>query len=100
MIELVNHHQTQVEEARKAYNIAHWSGGYFDINENGTVVVYPQGRRGEAVIDLGELINQINRAGLSFPVLVRFTDIIHQRIDALQSAFQQAIDQNNYKGNI
>ena len=98
MIELEQTHQTQVEQARKAYNIAHWSGGYFDINENGTVVVYPQGRRGEAVIDLGELIAQINQAGLSFPVLVRFTDIIHQRIDALQSAFQQAIDQNEYKG--
>lgn len=89
---------TQVEQARKAYNIAHWSGGYFDINENGSVVVYPQGRRGETVIDLAELISQIDQAGLSFPVLVRFTDIIHQRIDALQSAFQQAIDQNEYRG--
>lgn len=88
----------QVEQARKAYNIAHWSGGYFDINENGGVVVYPQGRRSETVIDLAELISQIDQAGLSFPVLVRFTDIIHQRIDALQSAFQQAIDQNEYRG--
>ncbi len=98
MTELELSNQLQIEQARKAYNIAHWSGGYYDINEQGTVVVLPQGRRGEAVIDLAEIISQINQAGLSFPVLVRFTDIIHQRIDALQSAFQQAIDQNNYQG--
>jgi arginine decarboxylase len=90
--------QAQVEQARKAYNIAHWSGGYYDINENGSVVVYPQGRRGEAVIDLAELVKQIDQTGLSFPVLVRFTDIIHQRLDALQFAFQHAIDENNYRG--
>jgi len=98
LTELELSNQLQIEQARKAYNIAHWSGGYYDINEQGTVVVLPQGRRGEAVIDLAEIISQINQAGLSFPVLVRFTDIIHQRIDALQSAFQQAIDQNNYQG--
>lgn len=98
MIELEQTDQTHVEQARKAYNITHWSSGYYDINEAGSVVVYPQGRRSGAVIVLPELIAQISATGLSFPVLVRFTDIIHQRIDALQSAFQQAIDQNNYKG--
>lgn len=88
----------QVEQARKVYNIAHWSGGYFDINEEGCVVVYPQGKRNPVVINLAELIHEINQTGLSLPVLVRFTDIIHQRIDALQAAFDQAIQQNEYKG--
>jgi arginine decarboxylase len=98
LIELEPIDQAQIEQARKAYNIAHWSGGYFDINEEGVVVVYPQGRRSETVINLAELIAQINQTELSFPVLVRFTDIIHQRISGLQQAFQQAIDQNNYQG--
>ncbi len=88
----------QVDQARKAYNVAHWSGGYFDINEEGCVVVHPQGKRNPAVINLAELIKEISQTGLSFPVLVRFTDIIHQRIDALQAAFDQAIQQNEYQG--
>lgn len=88
----------QVDQARKVYNIAHWSGGYFDINEEGCVVVYPQSRRNPVVINLAELIHEINQTGLSCPVLVRFTDIIHQRIDALQAAFDQAIQQNEYQG--
>lgn len=90
--------QTRVDRAKKAYNVAHWSGGYFDINERGAVVVYPQGRRSETVIALPDLIAQINQTGLSFPVLVRFMDIISQRIDALQFAFDQAIHQNDYQG--
>ena len=90
--------QTRVDKAKKAYNVAHWSGGYFDINERGAVVVYPQGRRSETVIALPDLIAQINQTGLSFPVLVRFMDIISQRIDALQFAFDQAIHQNDYQG--
>ncbi len=94
----VQSNQAQVEYAKKAYNIAHWSGGYFDINNLGTVVVYPQGRHGRAVIDMENLIKQIHQAGLSFPVLVRFTDIIHQRIDALQAAFAHAIAENEYNG--
>jgi arginine decarboxylase len=84
-----------IEQARSVYNIAHWSGGYFDINESGHLTACPTGRTGEQGIDLYELSKEIREAGLSQPVLVRFSGILHDRIDTLHRAFNAAIE--NYQ---
>ncbi|MEE8387873.1 MAG: biosynthetic arginine decarboxylase [Acidiferrobacterales bacterium] len=80
-----------IAEARKTYNIAHWSGGYFGINEAGHVTACPSGDSGQTEIDLYQLSKEIRDSGLSFPVLVRFSDILRHRIDRLATAFTKAI---------
>ena len=80
-----------IAEARKTYNIAHWSGGYFGINEAGHVTACPSGGSGQTEIDLYQLSREIRDSGLSFPVLVRFSDILKHRVDRLVFAFTKAI---------
>jgi len=78
-----------IEDTKQLYNIAHWGEGYFDINAQGHLTARPAGQGGFAV-DLYELIDEINASDLSLPVLVRFTDILHHRIDRLNRAFAAA----------
>ncbi|WP_455203448.1 biosynthetic arginine decarboxylase [Kaarinaea lacus] len=86
-----------IEDTRQAYNIAHWGDGYFDINAKGHLVVLPNADTSSAV-DLYQLVDEINDAGLSLPVLVRFTDILHHRIRHLHNAFERAMEQKHYQG--
>ncbi|MFV1997466.1 MAG: biosynthetic arginine decarboxylase [Acidiferrobacterales bacterium] len=80
-----------IAASRKTYNIAHWSGGYFDINEAGHMTACPGGESNQTKIDLYQLSMEIRDSGLSFPVLVRFSDILKHRVDGLVSAFLKAI---------
>ncbi len=89
---------TSVHSARELYNIGHWGGGYFDITEAGRLIARPGGCRHGAEVDLYELAHQIRRAGLALPVLVRFTDILHDRVRRLCRAFRQAMSTHGYAG--
>ena len=84
--------------AKTLYNIPHWSGGYFDINDSGNLLVNPGRSENSPTIDLHKLVNDIKQAGLSLPCLVRFPDILQDRIKHLRSAFSDAIKVNNYHG--
>lgn len=87
-----------VQQARDTYHVAQWSDGFFDIGERGTIRAYPNGLRDQTNIDLFDLAQNIKEAGIPFPVLVRFTDILKKRIQTLNDAFIQAIQANNYQG--
>ncbi|MHB8743768.1 MAG: biosynthetic arginine decarboxylase [Sulfuricaulis sp.] len=87
-----------IQKARDAYNIAHWSGGYFDINAKGHLVCRPAAREQDAGIDLYELSKEIKAAGLSLPVLVRFSDILRHRVETLCAAFDRAMLADGYHG--
>ena len=87
-----------LDQARALYNLSHWSGGYFDLNEQGHLVAYP--RRGASVagVDLSDLVRQLHEADLTLPVLVRFSAILHDRVDSLCDAFAEAMQQDAYQG--
>lgn len=87
-----------LEQARAAYNIAHWSSGYFDVDERGHLIARPKADAAGGVIDLHELTERIRAHGLSTPVLVRFIDVLHHRIDVLHGAFTAAMAKLDYRG--
>lgn len=87
-----------IEDAKELYNIAHWSDGFFDINEEGRLVAYPNKRRDQPGVDLFELTQAISANGLGFPILVRFPDILKQRLEGLRNAFEQAMQDYQYQG--
>jgi arginine decarboxylase len=88
-----------VQHSRQTYNIAQWSDGYFDICERGHLQAHPNRSREHVGIDLVELAQKIKQEGLTFPVLVRFPDILQNRIQTLQAAFARAIQEHEYRGN-
>ena len=85
-------------DARDLYNLPYWGEGYFDVNDAGHVIVRPFRERSPVAIDLYELARQLPREGLQLPVLVRFSNILHDRVDALTGAFAGVIQELGYKG--
>ncbi len=83
--------------ARKTYSIPHWADGYFDVDAQGRMVVRPQGASGPAIA-LPEVIDASLAQGGNLPVLVRFPDILGNRLGKLQAAFVQAQKDWDYSG--
>ncbi|MGH8032154.1 MAG: biosynthetic arginine decarboxylase, partial [Luteimonas sp.] len=86
-----------IDHARKTYSIPHWAEGYFDVDAGGRVIVRPQGANG-AAIALPEVVDRAVADGANLPLLVRFTDILGDRLRALQAAFAQAQADWDYAG--
>lgn len=87
-----------IQHARDLYHVAHWSDGFFDVGEQGTLLAHPNGPCDPASIDLHELAQAINESGISFPVLLRFPGILRKRIQILNDAFKHAIKSHDYRG--
>jgi arginine decarboxylase len=86
-----------IQQARNLYNIHRWGAKYFDINEAGRVVAKPL-RDAGAVVDLTDVIEEAKARGLKFPVLIRFQDILRNRVESINMAFRNAITEFNYQG--
>ncbi len=87
-----------VEKARALYNIEGWGAGFFDIDERGHVVVRPDKEHPERQLSLHELACDLEEQGVQLPVLLRFSDILRSRIEALSERFQNAVAEYEYAG--
>ena len=85
-----------IEESEKLYRIQGWGEPYFSINAAGHVTVSPKGDRGGS-LDLCELVESLKQRNLALPLLIRFSDILEDRIERLNSCFAKAIARYNYK---
>ena len=84
--------------AHKVYNIAHWSDGYIGVNPQGEVLIRPDRGRTRAAINLPELTRSLGQSGVQLPVLIRFTDILHDRVNTLCNAFNRVATDQGYRG--
>ncbi len=82
-----------IEQARDTYSIRNWSEGYFDISSDGHVLACPRRSHGGHV-DLYQLVQELRQADHPLPVLLRFTDILHDRVNDLCNAFGTALINN------
>ncbi len=86
-----------IQQAAQLYAIDLWGDGYFSINAEGHVCVKPSSdKTGE--LDLYEIACSLGDKQLSLPVLVRFTDILKDRVTRLDNAFKKACLNNAYRG--
>jgi arginine decarboxylase len=86
-----------LQAARSVYNIHRWGAKYFDINEAGRVVATPQQEAGSSV-DINDVIEEAKARGLKFPLLIRFQDILRNRVESINLAFRNSIAEYNYQG--
>jgi arginine decarboxylase len=87
----------KIQDAVETYGIRYWGKGYFGINKAGHVTVHPN-KRPEQAIDLKELVDQLQTRGIQLPILLRFTDILRQRVGEIHDAFRAAIKEFDYQG--
>lgn len=86
-----------IENSEELYRIQGWGAPYFSINAAGHVTVSPKGDRGGS-LDLYDLVNSLKRRNLGLPILIRFSDILEDRIERLNACFARAIARYNYNG--
>jgi arginine decarboxylase len=87
----------KLHDAMELYGVRSWGKGYFGINKDGHVVVFPD-KSHERAIDLKELVDQLQARGIQLPILLRFTDILRHRVGEIHAAFQGAIQEFGYAG--
>lgn len=85
----------RIEDSEELYNITGWGTSYFGINDKGHVVVTP--RKDGVGVDLKELVDELQLRDVSAPMLVRFPDILDNRIEKMTSCFKQAAEAYDYK---
>src|SRR5437899_9242881 len=86
-----------VESAIATYNVDGWGGGYFTVNSSGNVEARPLQDNGGSITIL-EVVNEARNRGLSFPLVIRFQDLLRHRVESVNRAFQNAIAEFGYKG--
>ena len=84
----------RIDDSAELYNINGWGLKYFTINDKGHVTVTP--REGSAGVDLKELMDELQVRDVTSPVLVRFPDILDNRIEKISRCFKQAADEYGY----
>ena len=86
-----------VESAIATYNVDGWGSGYFTVNAEGNVVAKPLQENGGS-INILEVVNEARTRGLSFPLVIRFQDLLRHRVESVNLAFQNAITEFDYRG--
>ena len=85
-----------IDDSRELYNIGGWGTSYFSINDKGHISVSPL--KDGAQADLREIVDELQLRDISTPVLLRFPDILDNRIEKTASCFQKAAEEYGYKG--
>lgn len=85
-----------IEDSNELYNIKGWGTSYFGINEKGDVYVTPC--KDNTQIDLRDVMDELALRDITAPVLLRFPDILDNRIEKTASCFQKAKEEYGYKG--
>lgn len=84
----------RVEDSAELYNINGWGMKYFSINERGHVAVTP--REGYASVDLKDVMDELQVRDVTSPVLLRFPDILDNRVEKISRCFKRAAEQYGY----
>ena len=86
----------RIEDSEELYNIKGWGVNYFGINEKGHAYVSP--RKDGVRVDLKEVVDELNSRDITAPVLLRFPDILDNRIEKTSDCFNRAAEEYEYKG--
>ncbi|MDE5687539.1 MAG: biosynthetic arginine decarboxylase [Paramuribaculum sp.] len=86
----------RIEDSSELYNINGWGLKYFSINSKGHVAVTP--REGYASVDLKEVMDELQVRDVTAPVLLRFPDILDNRIEKISNCFRIASEEYGYEG--
>lgn len=86
----------RVDDSVELYNIKGWGRQYFSVNEKGNICVTP--RPGLAPVDLRVVLDELQVKDITPPVLLRFPDILDNRVEKISHCFRAASERYGYKG--
>lgn len=86
----------RVEDSAELYNIGGWGRQYFSVNDKGNMIVCP--KPGVAPVDIREVLDELQLKDITAPVLLRFPDILDNRVEKISNCFAKAATDYDYKG--
>ena len=86
----------RVEDSAELYNIGGWGRQYFSVNEKGNMTVTP--KPGVAPVDLRDVLDELQLKDITAPVLLRFPDILDNRVEKISNCFKKAAGEYDYQG--
>jgi len=84
-------------DSAELYRVADWGIDYFGVSETGRVQVQPE-RDPAWGIDLLEVVEGLEKRGLTTPVVLRFPELLADRLRQIRAAFDRAIEETGYRG--
>lgn len=85
-----------IDDSNELYNISGWGKDYFSINKKGNIVVHTGTNKVD--IDLKELIDELQIRDVTTPVLLRFPEILDDRIESMTNCFAKASEEYGFRG--
>ena len=86
-----------VADAAELYRVEDWGDRFFHVNDLGHAAVRTARPEGES-IDIHAVVQDLRRRGVEFPVLLRFHDVLRARVERVNMAFANAIEEAGYAG--
>jgi arginine decarboxylase len=84
-----------VEDSEELYRTKSWGDPFFFVNEHGHVAVQSLDESG-TTMDVPAIVQELQRRGVQFPVLIRFQDVLRAQVKRLNEAFATAIAEAEY----
>ncbi|MDD4025626.1 MAG: biosynthetic arginine decarboxylase [Kiritimatiellae bacterium] len=85
-------------KSAELYSVGSWSQGYFKVTDDGYVSVQLKNAKGAVSVKLCDIVDGLHDRGMNLPILLRFSDLLGDRIRLINEAFNKAIGDYAYKG--
>ena len=86
-----------IGDAEDLYRIPYWSDGYFGVGDDGKLLALPDVGKRESPIALQNVVDELREQNVQFPVVMRFHDILKNRVRQLNETFAAAIAEFDYR---
>ncbi len=83
-------------DAEDLYRIHSWGDSYFFVNDKGHAAVRPV-HNDDQEIDIYTIVEQLRSDKLTFPILLRFQDLLKARVIQINESFKAAIEEAEYQ---
>ncbi len=84
-----------ISDADEIYGIKSWSTGYFGIAPDGRLTVSNRGGPSVGIVDI---VEEVKASGEELPLVLRFPEIIEDRLDRINESFATAIKEAKFRG--
>ena len=83
-------------DAEELYAVSSWASGYFEVGSDGDMRVLQRGAEASGV-SLPAIVEGLKAEGRTLPVILRFPQVIEDRLDRINQSFQASIREAGYK---
>ena len=85
-----------VADSIDLYGLGRWGYPYFTVDSDGFLCVKPAGD--DRTVRIADVIKEAESKGLKTPIVIRFQDLLRQRVEKLNQAFRNSIEEEAYSG--